>query len=195
MRTHTAQQQTTSGQAAQLWARTQSAASCQRCLRVCACVLLQQYLSPEHARAMSGNNSQGPVYKIYVSDSIKLQGSQLSACSRGTARVVPLKQHAANHPSSCAAFVCACLPLQSSVGPQPDSTVPNPGSMTFGTAQRLPKPGKDGVPGPGMQQLVQAQHTASPTPYDRCRPAAHATSTRSCAAAPCRPLPRAPRAG
>lgn len=29
--------------------------------------LLQQYLSPEHAKAMSGNNSQGPVYKVYVS--------------------------------------------------------------------------------------------------------------------------------
>jgi hypothetical protein len=28
---------------------------------------LHQYLSPEHAKAMSGNNSQGPVYKVYVS--------------------------------------------------------------------------------------------------------------------------------
>lgn len=27
----------------------------------------QQYLSPEHAKAVSGNNSQGPVYKLYVS--------------------------------------------------------------------------------------------------------------------------------
>jgi hypothetical protein len=27
----------------------------------------QQYISPEHARAMGGNNSQGPVYKTYVS--------------------------------------------------------------------------------------------------------------------------------
>lgn len=55
--------------------------------------------------------------------------------------------------SSCAAVLTAslCVLLQSSVGPQPDSTVPNPGSMTFGTAQRLPKPGKDGVPGPGQQ--------------------------------------------
>ena len=26
----------------------------------------QQYLSPQHAKAVSGNNSQGPVYKIYV---------------------------------------------------------------------------------------------------------------------------------
>jgi len=26
----------------------------------------QQYLSPEHAKAVSGNNSQGPVYKLYV---------------------------------------------------------------------------------------------------------------------------------
>lgn len=70
-------------------------------------------------------------------------------------------QHAASHPSSCVDLVCASLPLQSSVGPQPESTVPNPGSMTFGTAQRLPKHGKDGVPGPGMQQLVHAQHGAS----------------------------------
>jgi hypothetical protein len=31
-------------------------------------LFLQQYLSPEHAKAMSGNNSQGPVYKVYVSD-------------------------------------------------------------------------------------------------------------------------------
>lgn len=46
--------------------------------------------------------------------------------------------------------------LQSSVGPQPDSTVPNPGSMTFGTAQRLPKPGKDGVPGPGHYRVPPA---------------------------------------
>lgn len=76
---------------------------------------------------------------------------------------IHLMQHVAanNHPSSCADLVCASLPLQSSVGPQPESTVPNPGSMTFGTAQRLPKPGKDGVPGPGMQQLVHAQHGAS----------------------------------
>jgi hypothetical protein len=36
---------------------------CSHCCRA----YLQQYLSPEHARAMSGNNSQGPVYKIYVS--------------------------------------------------------------------------------------------------------------------------------
>ncbi len=49
-------------------------------------------------------------------------------------------------------FCCLFLLPQSSVGPQPDSTVPNPGSMTFGTAQRLPKPGKDGVPGPGQYQ-------------------------------------------
>lgn len=33
---------------------------------LCSCCV-QQYLSPEHAKAMSGNNSQGPVYKIYVS--------------------------------------------------------------------------------------------------------------------------------
>jgi hypothetical protein len=45
---------------------------------------------------------------------------------------------------------CVSCVLQSSVGPQPDSTVLNPGSMTFGTAQRLPKPGRDGVPGPGQ---------------------------------------------
>jgi hypothetical protein len=57
--------------------------------------------------------------------------------------------------SSCPAVLTAslCVLLQSSVGPQPDSTVPNPGSMTFGTAQRLPKPGKDGVPGPGQQHI------------------------------------------
>lgn len=56
-------------------------------------MLLQQYLSPEHARAMSGNNSQGPVYKIYVSGSMKLQGFQLSAVSRCAAWV--LASHAA----------------------------------------------------------------------------------------------------
>jgi hypothetical protein len=27
----------------------------------------QQYISPEHARVSGGNNSQGPVYKVYVS--------------------------------------------------------------------------------------------------------------------------------
>eukprot|EP00879_Flechtneria_rotunda_P016706 GHRR01017482.1.p1 GENE.GHRR01017482.1~~GHRR01017482.1.p1 ORF type:complete len:306 (+),score=70.82 GHRR01017482.1:1571-2488(+) len=70
---------------------------------------LRQYISPEHARAMSGNNSQGPVYKVY-----------------------------------------------SSVGPQPDSTVHNQGTMTFGTAQRLPKPGKSGVPGPGHYKVAPA---------------------------------------
>ncbi|GBF90044.1 flagellar associated protein [Raphidocelis subcapitata] len=60
---------------------------------------LKQYLSPEHAKAVSGNNSQGPVYRLY-----------------------------------------------SSVGPQPESTMQSPGTMSFGTAQRLPKPGKSGVP-------------------------------------------------
>ena len=29
--------------------------------------LPQQYISPEHARVSGGNNSQGPVYKVYVS--------------------------------------------------------------------------------------------------------------------------------
>lgn len=43
-----------------------------------------------------------------------------------------------------------CAPLQSSMGQQPESTAAYPGTMTFGTAQRLPKPGKSGVPGPGM---------------------------------------------
>lgn len=56
------------------------------------------------------------------------------------------------HPFSPHQRPSCAYALQSSVGPQPDSTVPNPGSMTFGTAQRLPKPGKDGVPGPGEQQ-------------------------------------------
>lgn len=37
-------------------------------LAACVCLFfLQQYLSPDHAKAMSGNNSQGPVYKVYVS--------------------------------------------------------------------------------------------------------------------------------
>jgi hypothetical protein len=35
------------------------------------------------------------------------------------------------------------------MGQQPESTAAYPGTMTFGTAQRLPKPGKSGVPGPG----------------------------------------------
>eukprot|EP00877_Chromochloris_zofingiensis_P009552 jgi/Chrzof1/4850/Cz15g01160.t1 len=63
---------------------------------------LKQYISPEHAKVMSGNNSQGPVYKI-----------------------------------------------QSSMGPQPESNIKSAGTMSFGTSQRLPKPGKSGVPGPG----------------------------------------------
>uniref|UniRef100_A0A383WC15 Flagellar associated protein n=1 Tax=Tetradesmus obliquus TaxID=3088 RepID=A0A383WC15_TETOB len=70
---------------------------------------LHQYLSPEHAKAMSGNNSQGPVYKVY-----------------------------------------------SSMGQQPESTAAYPGTMTFGTAQRLPKPGKSGVPGPGHYKTSPA---------------------------------------
>lgn len=34
----------------------------------------------------------------------------------------------------------------------------NPGTMTFGTAQRLPKPGKSGVPGPGHYKVRAAAH-------------------------------------
>lgn len=37
--------------------------------------------------------------------------------------------------------------MQSSIGAQPD--VESAPTMTFGTAQRLPRPGKSGVPGPG----------------------------------------------
>jgi hypothetical protein len=52
--------------------------------------------------------------------------------------------------ATAAAVVRVLLPaLQSSLGQQPDSTVPNPGSMTFGTSARLIKYGTSGVPGPG----------------------------------------------
>jgi hypothetical protein len=122
----------------------------------CCCPRPQQYISPEHASAMSGNNSQGPVYKIYVSLLTQLQ-HYMPCCLSGVHNTCV--QHSSAHPmqlDTATVFLVeyqlttrACFVLQSSVGPQPESTVPNPGSMTFGTAQRLPKPGKDGVPGPG----------------------------------------------
>jgi hypothetical protein len=50
--------------------------------------------------------------------------------------------------------------LQSSIGAQPD--VESSPTMTFGTAQRLPRPGKSGVPGPGgiWGQMAGLEHLA-----------------------------------
>jgi len=64
-------------------------------------------------------------------------------------------------PSSTPPFLRAPLPLprnqpnhiQSSLGRQAESVRPNPGTMAFGTAQRLPRYGKSGVPGPGAYKL------------------------------------------
>ncbi|KAI8474658.1 MAG: flagellar associated protein [Monoraphidium minutum] len=82
---------------------------------------LKQYISPEHAKVMSGNNSQGPVYKLY-----------------------------------------------SSVGDQPESTMANPGTMTFGTAQRLPKPGKSGVPVDLGEQKESKRSTCPRAVFGTC---------------------------
>jgi hypothetical protein len=57
---------------------------------------LHQYLSPEHAKAMSGNNSQGPVYKVYV--------SVQTAAAEQAAGVVALGPFSSQYASS----LCVC---------------------------------------------------------------------------------------
>ncbi|GBF88746.1 hypothetical protein Rsub_01647 [Raphidocelis subcapitata] len=63
---------------------------------------LRIYASREQAKKLPGNNSQGPVYRVY-----------------------------------------------SSIGRQPESARANAGAAPFGTAQRLPRHGGRGAPGPG----------------------------------------------
>jgi hypothetical protein len=42
------------------------------------------------------------------------------------------------------------------MGPQPESGMTNPGTMSFGTSQRLPRYGRSAAPGPGQYQARSA---------------------------------------
>lgn len=69
----------------------------------------QQYLSPEHAKAMAGNNSQGPVYKIYVSNTACVASRH---CMLPTAHTHSTVHHSSRRP---APHLCAHLCLNSHV--------------------------------------------------------------------------------
>jgi hypothetical protein len=50
------------------------------CVQTTFTALLQQYISPDHAKKLPGNSSQGPVYKIYVRGEAIRQRSRQHVC-------------------------------------------------------------------------------------------------------------------
>ena len=159
----------------------------------------QQYLSPQHAKAVSGNNSQGPVYKIYVRGEGRGGGLAVRGVERaggkggkggGLGRKGGTRPPLAAIPrlrltttADAPHRTAPTHPLtQSSLGQQPESTMHNPGQMTFGTAQRLPKPGKAGAPGPGAYRAPAGLGAQPESRRATCPRAVFGTCTRDAAA-------------